>query len=301
MKRVTSIVAIAGLSALFLSPATFDLPYSGLGAAFAKGGNGNGGGDGGSNGGGNGKSESKGSSGKGSDKGSDKGGSKGEAKSASKSTGGTKKKAAKIGKEPELTPELASVEIEEKPKNAHGLLASELKGLNAVHANPNALENASPNSQVGRIALYRDAARATIVAGEAVTLAEGDLALAQDDLVTAIAALDAYDASYSGRLLSDIDADIAALDPADPAYQTTLDALTAERDAAVSYEEGRVQLAADLDAATTGVFDAEAALDEATTAAEDAQASEDEALLTASNGRDLSDEAIAYIREQLGL
>jgi hypothetical protein len=36
----------------------------------------------------------------------------------------------------------------------HGALASSLGALNAAHASPNALDNASPNSRVGRIATY---------------------------------------------------------------------------------------------------------------------------------------------------
>ena len=37
-----------------------------------------------------------------------------------------------------------------------GALASELKGLNAAHANPQALANADPNSMPGKLAAFRD-------------------------------------------------------------------------------------------------------------------------------------------------
>ncbi|MBR2655058.1 MAG: hypothetical protein IKD58_00955 [Loktanella sp.] len=37
-----------------------------------------------------------------------------------------------------------------------GALASELKGLNAAHANPQALANAAPNSMPGKLAAFRD-------------------------------------------------------------------------------------------------------------------------------------------------
>lgn len=66
-----------------------------------------------------------------------------------------------------------------------GDLASELKGMNAVRANPNALLNADPNSQVGRIATYRDAALATLAFADDVQTAEERLITAQGLLTTA--------------------------------------------------------------------------------------------------------------------
>lgn len=39
--------------------------------------------------------------------------------------------------------------------NGRGALASELRGLNAAHANQNALENASPNSMPGKLYIYQ--------------------------------------------------------------------------------------------------------------------------------------------------
>ena len=42
--------------------------------------------------------------------------------------------------------------------NGRGALASELKGLNAAHANQNALMNASPNSMPGKLYVYQQAA-----------------------------------------------------------------------------------------------------------------------------------------------
>lgn len=150
---------------------------------------------------------------------------------------------------------------------SHGLLASELKGLNAVKANPNALLHASPNSQVGRIALYQTAAVASFEAADAVDEAQAAL-----DLLP-----------VPTRSLAEIRADIAALDPAALDYETALADLKAERDAARAY------------------IDAKNALSDATDAAELAAAEEEAALLTASGGRVLSDDAVAYIRAALGL
>ena len=149
----------------------------------------------------------------------------------------------------------------------HGALASELKGLNAVKANSNALENAAPNSQVGRIALYQDAALATIAV-------QNDLSQAAADL----AALPVPE-----RDLATIDSAIAALDPAAETYANDLAILTAERAAAQTFA------------------DAVAAVDLAAQAAAQAQSAEEAALLVASDGRVLSDEAIAYVRSSLGL
>ncbi len=146
-------------------------------------------------------------------------------------------------------------------------LASELKGLNAVKANPNALNHANPNSQVGRIAAYRDAATATINDQTALT-----------DAQAALAAL-----AVPGRGVEAVAADIAALDPLAANYAEALAALQAERDAAQTYA------------------DAQAAVDLASNALAGAAEAEHAALLTASNGRELSDAAIAYIRSVLNL
>ena len=166
----------------------------------------------------------------------------------------------------------------------HGL-ASELKGLNAVKANPNALENASPNSQVGRIAAYRDAALAT--AEVATVLADAEAV--RDDL------------PVPARTVAEIDADIVAidtaiglLDTASPTYDADLAALQA----------GRVLIVDELDQTVAQNLAIAAAQDLVDTAAANldaAQGLEDSALLTAANGRTLSDEAIAYIRAVLGL
>lgn len=151
--------------------------------------------------------------------------------------------------------------------NSNGALASELKGLNAVKANPNALENAAPNSQVGRIAAYQDAAVLTIEAQASLDEAEATVA----------------GLHVPARGTDEIDAVIAALDPHAEGYAEDLASLQAERDAAEAYE------------------DAVAAVQLATDDYEQATETEKAALLTASDGRELSDEAIAYIRSVLNL
>ena len=255
MRKIKQIVIALGVTSLLLGPVGMILPGAEMDAAFAKGGNdgGNGGGNGGNDGNGNGGGKS----------------------TKSANVGG--EKAAKAPKATKVAKaEKAADAVEETvvAKNAHGLLASELKGLNAVHANPNALLHASPNSQVGRIAAYRDAALATINSAQGI-----------DD---AQAALDEFDATGSGRTIAEIEADLGRFDPTDADFDSVAyDELGAELSNAIEREADRVVLA---DALT-------AAQDAAATAG----ATEADALLAAAKGRTLSPEAVAYIRAQLNL
>ena len=97
---------------------------------------------------------------------------------------------------------------EDEGKPGSGAIASELKGLNAAHANINALMNASPNSQVGRIASYYFAVNAT------------------DDLLADIAAAEGYFDAETLESIAAYEDAIAALDPESPTYDAELEALT---------------------------------------------------------------------------
>ena len=109
-----------------------------------------------------------------------------------------------------------------------------------------------------------------------------------------------YD-SQRYRRLAEIAADMAALDPAAAEYQSSLDALNAERTAAETYEAERAVLETEIAANEAAVTAAEGAVTEAETALADAELAEGDALATAANGRMLSDPAIDFLREQLGL
>jgi hypothetical protein len=223
--------AILGLAALAAGPLPLALiPFGPIDAAFADNGKGNGNGNGGSQGG---SAATKGNSAN---------------VHAAKASGG-------------------SGAAEAKGPMGKGALASELKGLNAVRANPNALDHAAPNSQVGRIAAYRDAAELTL--GAAAALQEAEDALAALEVPT--------------RGTDAIDAEIAALDPEAAGYAEALAALEAERANVEAYAEA----AAAVEAAAEQL----AGADEA----------EKAALLIASGGRELSEEAIAYLRDMLNL
>lgn len=234
--KILNAVALIGLSALVIGPVPATLfSIAAFDSAMAESGK--------SNGGGNGSNGEHGKSASGS----------GNSASTHSTTGDTSYRSAKA--------------VEGVRAASKGKLASELKGLNAVKANFHALDHAAPNSQVGRIAAYRDAAVATIAVQATLTKAEATL----DKL------------PVPPRGLVAIDAKIAALDPNAADYQDVLASLQAERVAAVTYAEA---VAAVHQAATQLALDHEA---------------EDAALLTAADGRTLSDEAIAYIRSVLKL
>lgn len=269
-----------GTAALMLSPLGTPFHQIGPDPAFAQGGNGggNGGGKGGGNGGGGGEKAGGGPN-------------KGGSGASSNGSGGGKSKA---------TVETASADPKVVVKPGKGSIASELKGLNAYHASAQAMANADPESQVGRIAAYRTAAGAAAGAAETITGLSADVEgarLLEDAAREELAGVE----PYTGRSIAEIDADIALLDPQSPTHQDDLQALTAERQVALDYDARIAGL-------TTAVAEAEAermaleqALAEAEALAEGSQRAEAEALLAATGGRELSPEALAYFREQLGL
>lgn len=236
--QIKTIFLTTALSTLAVAPLAMSFTLASPTAAEAEAG-GNGGGNGASNGGGN-------------------GGGNGHGGSNHSGNGGRKADNAGIagGK-----------------AGTHGALASELKGLNAAHANPNAFANADPDSQVGRIGAYAEAARSTQQAETLVTEAQARLNQTAD--------------SYDGRTSADVEADIAALDPASADYATQLAGLEAERTDAVRQEADLAELEAGLVA-----LEAQRAI---------AEQVEADKLLTASDGRVLSVEALAELRALLQL
>ncbi len=110
--------------------------------------------------------------------------------------------------------------------------SDKLRNLNASKAAAPAFRNASPNSNVGKIATYQAAA-------EAYYDLRGDLYDARRELRD-------LNESYDGRSSDDIADDIAALDPADPNYEDDLNALEDELRDAETYEEARDDLRADV-------------------------------------------------------
>ena len=71
--------------------------------------------------------------------------------------------------------------------NDRGRIASEMKGLNAAHANPNAMRNASPNSRPGQLYAYQqsriDLIEKVRIQDEAYAEYERLAALTQEEIV----------------------------------------------------------------------------------------------------------------------
>lgn len=153
----------------------------------------------------------------------------------------------------------------------HANIASRLGSLNAAHASPTALENASANSNVGRIAAYK---AARIAADEA-----------QDAAAAAQANADALQGVADG-LQAVADAARTAADE-DPNNQDLQDAAEAAQAAA--------------DEAQATADEAQSAADTAQDAADDAEAESDAALDEAAINREVTDEVETAVRSLLGI
>jgi hypothetical protein len=164
-KACTLSIALLGSTAVIMA---FSLPD----AAYAN--NGNGGGNGNGSGGGNGNGNGGGGNGNGNGGNGGGNGYRGGddtepridfSNKADKSHVVIKKASKATLPAPTAVSKTPTGKIKPKHKDeaSDGLAhPSKLGALNAAHANERALENASPNSRVGRIAIYRD----TVLAGE---------------------------------------------------------------------------------------------------------------------------------------
>jgi hypothetical protein len=190
--------------------------------------------------------------------------------------------------------------------NGRGALASELRGLNAAHANQNALENASPNSMPGKLYIYQqeqpelraDAADAQVEYERLSALTAEEIAaeFSEDQYAAALAAV-AGDSDELLRLTELTEEQIAEEFSSEEDYGTALEAAAGN-----SIEFDRL---AGLDAETIAAEFPDS--DYATTlaGADDAYLEADqsilESLLLLSGNRLLSDEAIAELDRLLGL
>jgi hypothetical protein len=168
---------------------------------------------------------------------------------------------------------------------SQGSTASSLGALNAAHASDTALDNASPNSRVGKIAAYRDAALAAKTADQAVADRQADLDAANQTVADDTQAL-----ADAQKALDDANALNADADPANDVDQATIDALTTDRDTAQT----------DLDAANLAAADAAQALAAAQAAAATADETRDDALAAAAN-KPITDEVVDAVNELLGI
>ncbi len=151
--------------------------------------------------------------------------------------------------------------------------STKLRNLNAANAAAPAFANASPNSNVGKIAAYQDAA-------ETYYDLRGELSKQGKEIRE-------FTESYDGRSSLEVEQDISALDPADPDYDAHLAELAQELDAALAYEGEREHMIGDL----------KAAREEAELAAKQAE----DAFYDASMGAVLTRETLAELHGKLGL
>ena len=151
--------------------------------------------------------------------------------------------------------------------------SDKLRNLNASKAASAAFANASPNSNVGRIASYQQAAE--------------DYYELRDDLADARRDLRDFEDSYDGRSSEEIQADIDDLDPGDEGYEDAKMVLEEELMEAEEFEEARDDL-------QDGVRDLRT---ETLIASKEAE----EAFNLASKGEILTTEALAELHNNLGL
>lgn len=303
-------------------------------AAYAKGGNGNGNGNGGGNGGGKGGGNDGGEKSKGNGSGASKGkGHKAVGKSAGKSSGSSKNRtksskknkfslknllggnrASSKTKKPtrtarssqEKTLVTTSVRPTQRPKKSKisdllGVHPSELGALNAANASEAALNNAAPNSRVGRIATYRD----TVLAGEEIrteleekqavldglTPPDRPISEIDEDLAASLTDVEEkqtrvteleQELADAGGTDADIEAELADANAELQESIDTADDLSAERDAAVEYDETVTEV------------------EELTDAVENQDLTEREALEAAAN-KPVTDEVEDAVKALLGL
>lgn len=122
--------------------------------------------------------------------------------------------------------------------NGNGAIASELGGLNAAHANANAFANASANSAVGRVAIYRDAIAAT---ADAAAVLDGAIGAYAGDGTALLESLVVGLTAEPPRDSAAIEAEILALSllpiEEQPAtYDADLAQLTSELEILSAYE-----------------------------------------------------------------
>lgn len=233
MTKLNTLLRISTMSVALLSASAVatvliapDIAYAGKGNDNGNGGNGNGGnGNGKSNAGGAkaDKSDAKGKSAAAKGKSDKASSSRGPKFSLKGIFGGEKKERAakpkrsvvkKVAKSRAPTEAPAPAPKPKRPTLADtlGVHPSELGALNAAHASPQALANASPNSRVGKLAIYM---------GEVI--ASRELQAELDAAQAVLAALD-----EPARSIEDVDLALATAKTERSDLQSQVDALTAE-------------------------------------------------------------------------
>lgn len=118
-------------------------------------------------------------------------------------------------------------------RNGRGAIASELRGLNAAHANPRAMENASPDSMPGKLYIYQQAQQeyAGLADAEADALAEYErlTSLTDGEIADEFPEEGGYEVAVTNAAIAYEDAQADAVD-AEADIETSLVTLTDGRD-----------------------------------------------------------------------
>lgn len=298
-KSTTQLLKACSLSMALMGSAAVVLAVSMPVASYAKGGddNGNSGGNGGGNGnGGNGNGGGNGNAG---GNGNGNGGGGGNASGDEDAAASGKTKPAVSGGSTKTTK--AKATAGKKLASVLGVSPSELGALNAAHASPNALKNASPNSRVGRIAAYRD----SVLAGEVLKdqldekTAELEALTPPDRPVADIdAALETANAEVSTKANAVADLEQALADAGGEDAQIEEDLATARGElesanATVGELIAERAAAADYEALSAEVDDLAQKVEE--------QPAVERALLEAASNKPVTDAVEAAVKQLLGL
>jgi hypothetical protein len=108
-------------------------------------------------------------------------------------------------------------------------IAGELKALNAAKANLSALMNANGKSQIGKISLYKEAAKKTLSAKDKYALVLMELESSVTDWKDAKEVYDKHISNYDGRSPKEIQVDLDSLDKNSETYQSDLARFTEEK------------------------------------------------------------------------
>ena len=166
---------------------------------------------------------------------------------------------------------------------------------------PNVLAEDDFTAHMFKNALYRDKVLNRIQAEEAMADAQSAAETALEEFFAAERDLARITDEYDGRRPTEIDADIAALDPSSPDLEADLAALEEERTRAESFEAQRVEREMSATQAADRAAVAMRAVSEAQTSLAAAKTAEAAALKAATNGRQMSEAEISYFQARLGL
>ena len=180
-------------------------------------------------------------------------------------------------------------------------ISSQLKSLNAAKANLSALINASSKSKVGKIAIYKERALATIQAESDRDVASDESQTLYSDWQKSLQQYEELLKNYDGRSPEEILADIANLDSSLDTYESDLEKLELEKLQYNSYVEDVNKLALTVNTTADAYDDSVENLNELSNIYDETLQKEEDFLISELNAGDLSDDGIKQLRNLLDL